>query len=87
MKKHRGIAIVGLLGVVLLLLPEFVDAQCSMCRATTNSNQLSDDAFTVGNGLNNAIVYLMFMPYIMAAIFFYAFYRKQIVAWFKKKFA
>jgi len=78
---------VGLLGVVLLLLPEFVDAQCSMCRATTNSNQLSDDAFTVGNGLNNAIVYLMFMPYIMAAIFFYAFYRNQIVAWFKKRFA
>lgn len=77
----------GLLGVVLLLLPEFVDAQCSMCRATTNSNQLSDDAFTVGNGLNNAIVYLMFMPYIMAAIFFYAFYRNQIVAWFKKRFA
>ncbi|MFT6209810.1 MAG: hypothetical protein ACJATE_000404 [Bacteroidia bacterium] len=87
MKKHKGIVIVGLLGVVLMLLPEFVDAQCSMCRATTNSNQLSGDAFTVGNGLNNAIVYLMFMPYIMAAIFFYAFYRKQIVAWFKSKFA
>jgi len=87
MKKHAVIAIVGLIGVALLLLPEFVDAQCSMCRATTNSNQLSDDAFTVGNGLNNAIVYLMFMPYIMAVIFFYAFYRKQIVAWFKKTFA
>jgi len=87
MKKHTVISIVGLLGIALLLLPEFVDAQCSMCRATTNSNQLSDDAFTVGNGLNNAIVYLMFMPYIMAAIFFYAFFRKQIVAWFKKTFA
>ena len=27
------------------------------------------------------------MQYIMAAIFFYAFYRKQIVDWVKKKFA
>lgn len=71
--------------VLAIFLPELADAQCSMCRATTESNQLSDDSFTVGNGLNNAIVYLMFMPYIMAAIFFYAFYRKQIIAWFKKK--
>ncbi|MBI1287090.1 MAG: hypothetical protein GC178_05870 [Flavobacteriales bacterium] len=73
--------------VVLSLLPQFASAQCSMCRAVTESNQLNNDAFTVGNGLNNAIVYLMFMPYILAIIFFYAFYRKQIVAWFKKKFS
>ncbi len=70
-----------------LFLPELADAQCSMCRASTASNQLSDDAFTIGNGLNNAIVYLMFMPYIMAGIFIYAFFRKQITALFKKKFA
>ncbi|MGB0916042.1 MAG: hypothetical protein ACPGU4_00515 [Flavobacteriales bacterium] len=80
-----------LLGFVALgttvLLPETVEAQCSMCRAVTNSNQLSDDAFTIGNGLNNAIVYLMFTPYVMAAFFFYAFYRKQITAWFKSKFS
>lgn len=77
-------------GVLLLLgtsVPELADAQCSMCRAVTESNQLSNDAFTVGNGLNNAIVYLMFMPYILALIFFYAFYRKQITAWVKKKFS
>ena len=84
--NKRGL-VIGMIFLAAVLLPEFADAQCSMCRATTNSNQLSDDAFTVGNGLNNAIVYLMFMPYIMAAIFFYAFYRKQIVAWFKEKFA
>lgn len=70
-----------------MLIPEVTDAQCSMCRAVTNSNQLTDDAFTVGNGLNNAIIYLMFMPYIMAAIFFYAFYSKQIKAWFRSRFS
>ncbi|MCF8459504.1 MAG: hypothetical protein K9G46_02180 [Flavobacteriales bacterium] len=73
--------------LVLLFVPELADAQCSMCRATTNSNQLSDDAFTVGNGLNNGIIYLMLIPYIMAGIFIYAFYGKQIVAWFKGRFS
>jgi hypothetical protein len=76
-----------LLTVTFIGLPFLVEAQCSMCRAVTNSNRLSDDAFIIGNGLNNAIVYLMFMPYIMGALFFYAFYRKQIKAWFRAKFS
>lgn len=83
----RGIIAFGVVLSFDILVPELADAQCSMCRAVTESNQLSNDAFTVGNGLNNAIVYLMFMPYILALIFFYAFYRKQIVAWVKKKFS
>ncbi len=73
--------------LILAAIPEVVDAQCSMCRAVTNSNQLTDDAFKVGNGLNNAIVYLMFTPYVLAALFFFTFYRQQIMAWLKKKFA
>ncbi|MFC2175974.1 hypothetical protein ACFLR1_03270 [Bacteroidota bacterium] len=71
--------------LLMVLLPEVVDAQCSMCRAVTESNQQSDDAFTIGNGLNNAIIYLMFMPYILAVVFAYAFYGKQIKAWFRSK--
>lgn len=78
------VAFITLIG--LLFAPELVDAQCSMCRAVTESNQQADDAFTVGNGLNNAIVYLMFMPYILAAIFGYAFFREPLKRWFKKKF-
>ena len=76
-----------LLFAVALLLPELAEAQCSMCRAVTESNLKTDDAFTIGNGLNNGIVYLMFIPYILAAIFAYAFYGKEIKAWLKKKFA
>lgn len=71
----------------LFLIPELSQAQCSMCRAVTESNLKTDDAFTIGNGLNNAIVYLMFTPYVLAAIFAYAFYGKQIKAWLKKKLA
>ena len=78
------VAFITLIG--LLFAPELAHAQCSMCRAVTESNQQADDAFTVGNGLNNAIVYLMFMPYILAAIFGYAFFREPLKRWFKKKF-
>jgi hypothetical protein len=84
MKASRAIFLFSILLLGLTLLPDYSNAQCSMCRAVTNSNQLTDDAFTVGNGLNNAILYLMAMPYLLAVVFFYAFYRKQIMAWFKK---
>ena len=70
---------------LIALLPQFADAQCSMCRAVTSSNQLSDDAYTIGNGLNNAIIYMMMMPYLFGAVFIYAFFGKQIRAWFRTK--
>ncbi len=84
MKAGGSVLLFGILLLGLILLPDWTQAQCSMCRAVTNSNQLTDDAFTVGNGLNNAILYLMAIPYLLAMVFFYAFYRKQIMAWFKK---
>lgn len=83
----RKVYYIVVLFAVAVLLPEFAEAQCSMCRAVTESNLKTDDAFTIGNGLNNGIVYLMFIPYILAAIFAYAFYGKEIKAWLKKKFA
>jgi hypothetical protein len=85
MKKYAHISLFGVL-LALIFHPSLVEAQCAMCRAVTESNQNSDDAFTVGNGLNSAILYLMAMPYILAVIFFYAFFRKQITAWFKRTF-
>ena len=85
-RRVRVGSIVLLTAMCFFLLPQLADAQCAMCRAVTESNLKTDDAFTVGNGLNNAIIYLMFMPYILAGIFFYAFYRKQIKAWIIKKF-
>jgi hypothetical protein len=57
-------------------------AQCSMCRAVTGSSQFSEDTFTPGRGLNNAILYLMAMPYVMALLFVLVFFRKQIKGWF-----
>jgi hypothetical protein len=53
-----------------------------MCRAVTGSSQFSEDTFTPGRGLNNAILYLMAMPYVMALLFVLVFFRKQIIGWF-----
>jgi len=66
-----------------VLLPAVSMAQCSMCRAVTGSGQFNDDTFVPGRGLNDAILYLMAMPYLMAAIFVFVFFRKPIIAWFK----
>lgn len=46
--------------------------QCAMCRAVLESG--TDTA--VAEGINNGIVYLMALPYILVAAVFYAVYRK-----------
>ena len=50
---------------------------CSTCRAQIISSNKED--FTIGNGLNMGILFLMIIPYI---ILFFLF-RKQIVHLFK----
>jgi len=52
-------------------------AQCSMCRAVTNSNMQNDDF--VGTGLNPAIIYLMILPYVLLSVIAFVFFRKQIM--------
>ena len=48
-----------------------VNAQCSMCVATIESNQES----MVGRGLNSGILFLMAMPYILMSIVGFIWYR------------
>jgi hypothetical protein len=42
------------------------NAQCAMCKATAESN-MKDGRSTVGRGLNSGILFLMAIPYMMAA--------------------
>lgn len=65
--------------VILILLSENSDAQCSMCRKVANDGT---NAQTVGSGLNAGILYLLVIPYILMGLFF----RKQITAFVKNKF-
>ena len=55
-----------------LVLPESAEAQCAMCRAVLES----EGNTTVAEGINNGIVYLMAIPYILIGALFFFIYRK-----------
>tara|TARA_R110000751_G_scaffold66989_7_gene136844 strand:+ start:2503 stop:2682 length:180 start_codon:yes stop_codon:yes gene_type:complete len=57
----------------VLLTPMDVEAQCAMCRAVLESESTGKAA----EGINNGIVYLMAVPYVLVAALFYFIYRKM----------
>ena len=59
--------------ILLLLAPEMLQGQCAMCRAVLES----DGNVEVAEAINNGIVYLMAIPYILVAGLFYFVYRKM----------
>jgi hypothetical protein len=71
MKKYYVILFVVL---VLVLLPNIGEAQCSMCKAAVQSSM--DQENSVARGINKGILYLMAVPYLLLAFIF----RKQIAS-------
>lgn len=61
-----------LLIILFIFSPEIVQAQCAMCRAALESEADNSQA----EGINNGIVYLMAIPYILVAGLFVVIYRK-----------
>lgn len=61
-----------LLIIFFILSPELVEAQCAMCRAALESEADNSQA----EGINNGIIYLMAIPYILVAGLFFFIYRK-----------
>ena len=59
--------------VALLLVPQVTEAQCAMCRAVLESEGNVSSA----EGINNGIVYLMAIPYILVAGLFFFIYKKM----------
>jgi len=59
--------------LLLLFVPQTTNAQCAMCRAVLES----DGNVAAAEGINNGIVYLMAIPYILVAALFYFIYRKM----------
>jgi len=57
----------------VLLLPYVGEAQCAMCRAVLES----EDNTAVAEGINNGIVYLTAIPYILIGALFFFIYRKM----------
>lgn len=58
--------------LTLLLFPLFSEGQCAMCRAVLESG----DEQEVAKGINNGIIYLMAVPYILVALLAYILYKK-----------
>jgi hypothetical protein len=64
--------------LLLCLLNISASAQCAMCRAVAESG--NSNGQNVGGGLNNAILYLMAVPYLLLILFF----RKKIWTFLKE---
>lgn len=74
MKKYYFILFIL---IVLVLLPNITDAQCAMCKASVESSQGQKNS--VAGGINQGIIYLMLIPYVLMAFIF----RKQIATVWK----
>ncbi len=70
-----GKSILVLLVITMLFIPFQLDAQCAMCRAVLESE--GNDS--VAEGVNNGIVYLMAIPYILIAVLFYFVFKAKKV--------
>ena len=72
-KSQRNVTSSVLVFLASIFFPITTNAQCAMCRAALESegNQ------TKAQAVNDGIVYLMAIPYILAIIVGYAVYRMQ----------
>ena len=59
----------------MLLTAFIVEAQCAMCRAVLESEEGKNTA----KGINDGIVYLMLIPYVLVGGIGYYLYRKYKV--------
>lgn len=64
--------IVAILLIFYFVFPTYAEAQCSMCRAVLESEADGKTA----EGINNGILYLMAIPYVIVGALFYFVYRK-----------
>jgi hypothetical protein len=62
-----------IVSIILLFGSISTEAQCAMCRAVLESNENSQTA----KGVNNGIMYLMVFPYLLIGAVGYAIYRSR----------
>lgn len=58
--------------LILFFVPQLSEAQCAMCRAVLES----EEGNAAAEGINNGIIYLMAVPYILVGGLFYFVYKK-----------
>lgn len=73
-EMKRKIVYLILLVLFLVAFSTEAEAQCAMCKAVLESNmQSGEDA--KGKGINEGIIYIMFIPYIIMAVAGYFTYK------------
>lgn len=67
MKKY------SMLLLLFLISTDIVFAQCAMCKAALEADIKSGNVSE--NGINNGILYLMFIPYLLIAVIGFLMYK------------
>ena len=71
---HLKIALALLAGLVLIFFSLDVEAQCAMCKASIESS-VKDGQPGPGAGINQGILYIMGIPYLLLGVVGFAIYR------------
>lgn len=61
--------------LLVAFMPE-LDAQCAMCKSNIEMAR-QNNSTNVGNTLNNGILYLLALPYLIAMSFGFIYYKKS----------
>ena len=75
---HKSLISLALIALILVLITVFsadLDAQCPMCRMAAESNLKNGG--TMGQGLNNGILYLLATPYLLIGGLAYFWWRNR----------
>ncbi|OYU95087.1 MAG: hypothetical protein CFE21_12330 [Bacteroidetes bacterium B1(2017)] len=73
--QKRKFLFIAFLFAALVFSQVPAHAQCAMCKS--NIEKAREDGSTqVGNTLNNGILYLLVLPYAIASVFGYIYYKK-----------
>ncbi len=72
--RFRIKLIVTVLSIVLLATPTLSSAQCAMC--SLNAENSTKEGNTQGKGLNDGILFLLAMPFMIAAGVGFLWYKK-----------
>lgn len=73
--RFSKIFLLTFLVVSLIIVCDASFAQCAMCKSNLEMAR-KDGGTQVGNTLNNGILYLLVLPYAIAGVFGFIYYKK-----------
>jgi len=72
---NKILFVIVLIAVLIVALSPELSAQCPMCRMSAESNL--ENGGTEGRGLNNGILYMLSLPYLLVATLGHIWYRNR----------